>query len=87
METDGREDRSRLAMLLEKMVERKYDVDAQEGLSPIAIEGHENLKVLPGADWAAHYNRCQQLNDDHIPCKLILFVPDRDANVTKTAQK
>lgn len=87
MDTANVEGRSTLAVLLEKMVERKSNIQAAEGLVPIAMEGHENLKVLPGQDWNAHYDRCQALNDRHIPCKVILFVPENSQEATQTAEK
>lgn len=87
LETGARENRSTLSRLLEKMIEKRIPAGLNEGMEPIAMEGANGLKVLPGKDWNAHYERCQQLNDARIACKMILFVPKGDNTHTKTAQK
>lgn len=68
-------DSSKVGTLLSRLIEKKTRLRAHEGLSPILIEGEKDLKVLPGKDWQAHYDRCQLLNDSKIPCKVVLFMP------------
>ncbi len=87
METGGSASQSTLSKLLSRLIEKKSNIRADEGLAPITMEGRNDLKILPGKDWAAHYDRCQLLNDQKIPCKIILFVPDKkDKKDTRVAQ-
>ena len=81
----GNADKTKLAILLEKMIEKKSGTRAKEGLVPLALEGSEDLKILPGQSWAQHFDRCQMLNDQHVPCEMILFLPEDAAKTTKTA--
>ncbi len=80
--------KSKLSALLEKMVQKKSPskTNPRAGLVPLAIEGQKDLKILPGQDWAQHFNRCQALNDANMACKMLLFVPKED-KATKTAAK
>ncbi len=80
--------KSKLSALLEKMVQKKSPskTNPRAGLVPLAMEGQTDLKILPGQDWAQHFNRCQALNDANLACKMILFVPKED-KATKTAAK
>ncbi len=66
---------SKVSSLLSSLIERRTHISADEGLSPIQVEGEKDLKVLAGKDWQSHYDRCQLLNDSKIPCKVILFMP------------
>ena len=87
LETGDASKKSGLGTLLDKMIERRSTQDLKGGLVPIALDGENGLKVLPGADFTAHYSRCQQLNDAHMPCEMILFVPKKSQSATVTAQK
>ena len=80
--------KSKLSAILEKMVQKKSPskTNPRAGLVPLAMEGQTDLKILPGQDWAQHFNRCQALNDAHMACKMILFIPKED-KLTKTAAK
>jgi hypothetical protein len=80
--------KSKLSALLGKMVQKKSPskTNPRVGLVPLAIEGQTDLKILPGQDWAQHFNRCQALNDANMACKMLLFVPKED-KATKTAAK
>ncbi len=84
METGTNTAKSKLSNLLSRLVEKKANIRADEGLSPITLENEENLKILPGQDWSAHYDRCQLLNDQKIPCNLILFVPEKKKGTKPT---
>ena len=87
LETGSGQAKSKLSALLSKLVERKSNIRADDGLSILSVKGETNLKYLPGQDWDAHYNRCQLLNDEHIPCKMILFIPEAaPKKATKVAQ-
>ena len=87
LETGSGQAKSKLSALLSKLVERKSNIRADDGLSILNVKGETNLKYLPGQDWNAHYNRCQILNDEHIPCKMILFIPETSPKkATRVAQ-
>ncbi len=82
----GSKTKSGLSGLLEKMVSLKTAFNADEGLVPVAVEGEENVKIFPGKGLEEHYSRCQAMNDRHLPCRMVLFVPRENPNI-KTAQK
>jgi len=87
LETGSSPKKSRLSALLSKLIENKTNIRADEGLAPLVVEGEENMKYLPGKDWQAHYDRCQLLNDERIPCKVILFIPEaKPKKATQVAQ-
>lgn len=82
----GSKTKSGLSSLLQKMVSLKTAFNPDQGLVPVKIEGEDNIKVFPGKGLEEHYSRCQTMNDAHLPCRLVLFVPTENPNI-KTAQK
>lgn len=76
LETGKSSTKTKISSLLSRLMEKKTNINPDEGLTPLTIEGEKDLKVLSGKDWQAHYDRCQVLNDTKIPCKVILFMPE-----------
>ena len=82
----GSKTKSGLSSLLGKMISMKTAFNPDKDLVPLSIEGEDNVKLFPGKGLEEHYSRCQEMSDNHLPCRVILFVPKDDPNI-KTAHK
>lgn len=88
LQTGKSSTRSKLSSLLSGLIEKKTNIDPDQGLTPLTIGDQRDLKVLSGKGWQEHYDRCQLLNDAKIPCKVILFMPnEKSAENSVVAQK
>lgn len=82
----GSKTKSGLSSILGKMISLKTAFNPDKDLVPLSIEGEDNIKIFPGKGLEEHYNRCQEMSDNHLPCRVVLFVPKDDPNI-KTANK
>lgn len=78
--------KSGLAMVLEKIISSRT-TNLQRDLAVFPLDEDQNLKYLPGKGLMDHYDRCQTLNDNLVPCEIILYIPGKPDPSIKTAQK
>ena len=77
LEIGGGEEKTGLSKILTKIMEKRAGLDAEAGLTPLILEGSENLKTIPGGDWNTHYDRCEKLSGARISCRLVFFLYEK----------